>query len=318
VLTGLIVAGLGLGASPVEAKVTVAVSESAVVRGESVLIHVTTGNKVKSCTYWLVGAKRSRIAKKKVRQGLSMLRYSTTSLDPGVYRVAVKCGKAGRASKKVTVVDPSTEVTPVPTQPVDTVTPPSPPTATCTVAESGGTYRAENGAASVGIRLANTSPRFDATSGSVTVDFWSGATIVATEHRYVERIPAGQSVLVGFDSVSVASPVSAFTVSPSCRSEPAGVVRSVIVGSGTTVPDGLGSIEVRGQFVNTYPFALSGLARIDYVTRGSDGKVNGGGFTFTFTPVPVGATRGWQTYNSAFSSGAAPASVEFTVEPEAD
>ena len=63
------------------------------------------------------------------------------------------------------------------------------------------------------------------------------------------------------------------------------------------MPTVLDDIDVQGQFTNTYPFTLSSLAAIDYVTRGSDGKINGGGFTFTSSRVPVGATMGWQIHN---------------------
>jgi hypothetical protein len=163
----------------------------------------------------------------------------------------------------------------------------------------------------------NDSTTLDATWVDVTVNFWSGNVIVATEHSHLERIPAGQSLLVGFDSVYVTEAVNGISAFATCESEPLGVVRQVITGSATAFPSGLGDLEIRGQFTNTYPFALSWLARIDYVTRRSDGAINGGGYDYPSGNVPRGVTTGWQTWNPAFSDHDVPASIEFTVEPEA-
>lgn len=314
------------GAVPAHAKVTVTVSEEVVARGETAMIRAAVRPKAKFCTYWLKGKTRKMLSTKRVRNGQSTLRYVTKALVPGTYRVTVYCGKSGKGSARLKVGDTTPATTPVPdpiVPPTSSPQPPLPPlpppasqAATCSVAESGGRYRPTDRVAAAGIRLSNTSTGKDATWIEVTANFWSGDTIVATENRYLERIPAGQSLFVGFDSVYVDRPITKLSSFATCKSEPAGAARQVVGGTATAVPTVLDDIDVQGQFTNTYPFTLSSLAAIDYVTRGSDGKINGGGFTFTSSRVPVGATMGWQIHNPAFSPTELPASIEFTVEPE--
>lgn len=310
-----------VGAVPAHAKVTVTVSDNAVVQGDRVVIQAAARPKVKFCDFWLKGHERTLLATKRVRKGRSTLGYATDALMPGQYRITVHCGKAGKGNAQLVV----SGATPAPTQAPDPVVaptpvqPPPPPatqSATCTVAESGGRYRSDGGVASAGLRLFNSSSSYDATGIEVTFNFWSGDAIVSTRSRYLERIPAGQSLLVGIDWVFSDTPIARVSAYASCGSESAGRSIRVVGATATAVPTVLDDIDVRGQFTNTYPFPLSTLATIDYVTRGSDGKINGGGYTYVSGMVPVGVTTGWQIGNPAFSPTLMPASIEFTVEPE--
>jgi hypothetical protein len=95
-------------------------------------------------------------------------------------------------------------------------------------------------------------------------------------------------------------------------------VRQLISGHAKTRASTFGDLEVYEQFRNIYPFRFSSLARIDYVTRASDGTINGGGYTYPDSSVPPGATIGWQITNPAMPDTMSPASVQFTVEAESD
>lgn len=195
--------------------------------------------------------------------------------------------------------------------------PPVPGTpATCTVAEKGFSYDADEAAASSGFVLANTSPDNDATSVSLTVNYYSGAAIVLTDVLRFTRIPAGASVVLGGDAqdLPTITDVGAFS---QCGNKPPVAPVTLIGGTATVQATSVSDHRVLGQFTNSYPFRLSDDARITYVVRDAAGTIVGGGKTSPEASVPVGQAISWTHTNWGISPAANPASAQFSVEPVA-
>lgn len=308
-------------AAPARADVTVTVAPTSVTRGDRVSVSVVTSKKAKWCSFYTrqVGARRKLVSSKKATRGRASVQLRTASLSPGTYTALVFCGKAerGRSGRFTVAPAPQTSPEPTGTSPTNPPTFVTPEGGPCEPVELGGSYRSSRGAASAGVRIHNGSSSLEATWVEVTVNFWSGDAIMATDSHYVELIPPGESALAGFE-VFVDAPVSRLSAFVTCEKQPAGAVRHLISGNARTRADYFGDLEVFGQFRNPYPFRLSSLARIDYVTRGSDGTINGGGYTYPDSSVPSGATIGWQISNFALPGTMSPASVDFTVEAESD
>ena len=226
---------------------------------------------------------------------------------PGRWRVAVACGRAGRASTSFLVVRRA--------QPP----PPPPPSATVVVEKSGFSFEDTTTTRSVGygVVLANTSTDQDAGNLTVNVNVLDASARVLTgESNTILVIPAASRYYLGSEVfVTLAEVPASLEIRVTIgESRPRGAVLPPV--ANVRVIDDSGT-RVEGELTNPFTQELSSFARITAVVFDAAGNVAGGGFSFPDAAVPPGGRAGFSVRVFGVPISRA-ASAEVSVEPEID
>lgn len=299
-----------------------AVAQSQVVRVRVAPTNVTAGSSIfitaavrptgKRCTATISGPATfvAKLLGKKAFGGLASWRWKvprTAKSGTGTARVTCVGAGTGTARFRITALPPP----PPPTIPARVV-----------VSKSGIAFRASSigsNFAGYGIVLQNVSPDEDALNVDVLVNIVdAGGRILKSESDNYLVVPAGATYYAGGSSIFQGTPARLeISIRVGSRQKKANIAIPQL--SNVRVQDdGFGEARLLGEITNTSPTStLSSIARITFVCLDSAGNVIGGGFTYPpGSGIPPNGRVGFETSIEGLSVSQI-ASVQVSVEPEA-